>query len=396
MWLSNDELLDELLSKPTGPAVASRRVKPGDFTKRVDIARGSAEIEVAIPESEANEGTALRFLEDEGLSSDDWEVTHFRKIEYGQGLQSVRFSYKRRQTPVSAAVDAADLLVDLEHYDPVFVRQTGSHGFLVLLGDMQFGKADKDGPAGTVGRTITAINRAADRFAAYSQLYDLGHVHVAWLGDHVEGFVSQGGANVWRTSLTLTEQIRLTRRVMLHALKTFAPLASKVTMAAVPGNHGETVRFEGTGITRYDDSHDTESLIAVKDVADMMPEKFGHVEFFVPDNDELIVVTEVAGTVVAHHHGHKFGSRKDGHWLWWQGQAFNEDSPMHMANLLVAGHLHHEFIDTRGKRTFIQVPALESESTWFRHLTGVGGCPGAMVAITKGGETPLKEVIHCD
>src|SRR5690606_32257023 len=133
------------------------------------------------------------------------------------------------------------------------MRHSGSHGFLVLLGDMQFGKMDGDGPAGTLKRTIEALNKAADLLLSYRRLYDLGHVHVAWLGDHLEGFTSQNGANSWRTSLTLSEQIRLTRRVMLYAMQLYAPLANKVTMAAVPGNHGETIRFEGTGLTRYDD-----------------------------------------------------------------------------------------------------------------------------------------------
>jgi metallophosphoesterase superfamily enzyme len=69
---------------------------------------------------------------------------------------------------------------------------------------------------------------------------------------------------------------------MLHALTLFAPLARRASMAAVPGNHGEAVRFAGKGVTRYDDSHDIESLLAVHDAASLNPEAFGHVEFYVP------------------------------------------------------------------------------------------------------------------
>ncbi|MFG2170332.1 hypothetical protein ACGFMO_02930 [Streptomyces niveus] len=202
---------------------------------------------------------------------------------------------------------------------------------------------------------------------------DIEHVHIAWLGDHVEGFVSQGGANSWRTQLTLNEQIRLTRRVMLHALLTFAPMVSRLTMAAVPGNHGEAVRFMGKGVTRYDDSHDTESLIAVKDAADLNPERFGHVEFYVPDTHELTVVVECSGTVVAHAHGHQFRPGK--HFEWWKGQAFGRQSAVQQAVLLLAGHLHHEHVDSDGPRTFIQPPAIESESTWWRHAKGTTGAP---------------------
>jgi predicted phosphodiesterase len=163
-------------------------------------------------------------------------------------------------------------------------------------------------------------------------------------------------------------------------------------MAAVPGNHGEAVRINGKGVTRYDDSHDTESLIAVKDAADLSPDRFGHVEFFVPDTDELSVVVECSGTVVAHVHGHQFRPGK--HFDYWKGQAFNRASAFHQADLLLAGHLHHEHVDTDGFRTFIQPPAMESESTWWRHAKGTTGAPGLIVAVTKDGNTNLKEVVR--
>src|SRR5690606_33659020 len=145
--------------------------------------------------------------------------------------------------------------------------------------------------------------------------------------------------------LTLNEQIRLTRRVMLHAMLTFAPRVDRLTMAAVPGNHGEAVRINGKGVTRYDDSHDIESLIAVKDAADLNPERFGHVEFYVPDTDELTVVVDCSGTVVAHAHGHQWRTNKV--FEWWRGQAFS-GSPLAHADLLLAGHLHHEHIESDG------------------------------------------------
>ena len=385
--MTDDTLLDDLLSKPVGPAIAQRKKVIEDFTSEVTISGGTATAEVRDLEGAVSEGTALKYLQEEGQNPDEWEVTGFRKIRYGQGMESVRFTYKRVQQAAGLALPLDELIAAVGDHQPVSARPVGTHGFLVLVGDMQFGKIDGDGPAGTLRRTVDCLNKAADALLAYRQLYDIGHVHIAWLGDHVEGFVSQNGANAWRTNGTLSEQIRLTRRVMLHALKTFAPLADEVTMAAVPGNHGETVRFEGSGVTRYDDSHDTESLIAVKDVADMMPEAFGHVRFFVPNTDELTVVTEVAGTVIAHHHGHKWRPNK--HFEWWTGQAFNRDSNMHVADLLVAGHLHHEHVEENGSRLFAQVPSMEQESTWWRHKKGVAGSPGLLVAITKDGKTPI-------
>jgi hypothetical protein len=66
---------------------------------------------------------------------------------------------------------------------------------------------------------------------------------------------------------------------------------------------------------------------------------------------------------------------------------------MHQADVLLAGHLHHELIEADGPRTFIQAPSMESESTWFRHSRGSGGAPGLIVAVTKDGRVPVKEVV---
>ncbi|MET9861936.1 hypothetical protein ABZY93_21965 [Streptomyces smyrnaeus] len=390
-------LKDELLAKPVGPAVPARRADPDkDFTRRLEVNGDSASVTVRGLPAEADESAAMAYLRERGEDPELWEVAGFRSGEWtmanGETGVSNRYTFRRKDGAAAERPPIDELLATIRQWQDIVIDQTaGSHTFIVALGDMQFGKIDGDGVEGTLRRTIDCINRAAGVLTFYKERFDIGHVHVAWLGDHIEGFVSQGGANTWRTQLTLNEQIRLTRRVMLHALLTFAPLAERVTMAAVPGNHGEAVRLMGKGVTRYDDSHDTESLIAVKDAAELNPDRFGHVEFYVPDTDELIVVVECSGTVVGHAHGHQWRPGK--HFEWWKGQAFNQASPMHLVDLLLAGHLHHEFIDTDGWRTFLQPPAMESESTWWRHSKGTTGAPGLVVAVTKDGRVPVKEVV---
>ncbi|MEU9791104.1 hypothetical protein AB0E27_10765 [Streptomyces sparsogenes] len=391
------ELVDALLAKPTAPAVAGRKTDPErDFTRQIEIKGDEADVTVRGETFEDNESAATAVLQGQGLDPAEWTVTGLRSSEWtmanGETGVSTRFTFARRASVAEVAHPPIDeLLAAIEAHEPVQRRWSGDATMIVALGDMQFGKIDGDGVEGTLARTIDCLNKAADLLEAYRLRFDIGHVHIAWLGDHVEGFVGMGGANTWRTQLTLNEQIRLTRRVMLHALLTFAPRVARLTMAAVPGNHGEAIRINGKGVTRYDDSHDTESLIAVKDAADLNPERFGHVEFYVPDTDELTVVVECSGTVVAHAHGHQFRPGK--HFEWWKGQAFGRSSAMHQADVLLAGHLHHEFIEADGPRTFIQVPSMESESTWFRHGKGSEGAPGLIVAVTKDGRIPVKEVV---
>ncbi|MGW8743577.1 hypothetical protein [Streptomyces sp. NPDC055794] len=394
------DLLDDLLSAPTAPPLPARQVDPdSDFTRQIEVSGDAAEVTVRGPEGIDPQSTAADVLRAHQLDPAEWEVTGFRSSEWtmasGEPGVSARFSFGRRK---ATAADEAQLDINelLQVFDeaPGFVplQLDGEYTYIVALGDMQFGKIDGDGYAGTLKRAIECIDKAASLLEVYRSRFEIEHVHLAWLGDHVEGFVSQGGANTWRTGLTLTEQIRLTRRLMAHAIIKFAPQVARLTVAAVPGNHGEAVRPNGKGVTRYDDSHDTDALISVSEALGWAGEEFAHVEVYVPDTDELTVVVDCSGTVVAHAHGHQWKVGK--HFDWWRGQAFDKTSAMHTADLLLAGHLHHEHVATDGPRTFVQVPAMESESTWWRHRTGTRGAPGLMVLVTKSGEVPVKEVVR--
>ncbi|MFI0984997.1 hypothetical protein [Streptomyces exfoliatus] len=369
-----------------------------DFTRRIEVSGDAAEVTVRGPEGVDPGSSAADVLRTHGLDPTEWEVTGFRSSEWtmpnGEPGVSARFSFGRRPGGALAERPSVDELLRVFEEAPAEKPEPvhGEHTFVVALGDMQFGKIDGDGPEGTLLRALQCVEKAVNAFHEYAERFPIDHVHLAWLGDHVEGFVSQGGANTWRTRLTLTEQIRLTRRLMAHAIIRFAPLVSRLTVVAVPGNHGEAVRPGGKGVTRYDDSHDTDALVSVGEAPSLAGEEFAHVEIFVPDTDELTVVVDCSGTVVAHAHGHQWRPGK--HFEWWRGQAFDKTSAMHTADLLLAAHLHHEFVDTDGPRTFVQIPAMESESTWWRHRKGTRGAPGLMVMVTRNGDVPVKEVIR--
>lgn len=393
--LTGEALLEAMLELPT-PTQKTYEPKPAGMTRSIEASETTAvvELKLPVPASEAELGSeASRVLTEHGLNPDDWAVTRFRSSEWtmanGSLGTSARFSFEKR----AAAVDAVepvniDELIAVtkaaprsEH--PVFAGGS-PWGFIVQAGDMQWGKMDGDGPEGTVSRAIASLENAARLFDLVSMLLPIGSVEMAWMGDHGEGFVSQGGMNAWRTRLPQMEQDRLSRRTMLHGVQLFAGRARQVQVVAVPGNHGEAVRFGKGGVTRYDDSHDTEALVAVAEACALNPDAFGHVSFHVPDNDELLVTTELAGTVISHHHGHKFGRR--GPFGWWEGQTFGGFIPQ-QASLLLAGHGHSYQVLTQGERMFIQSPALESESTYFRHMTGIAGGPGMSVALTRDGVT---------
>lgn len=301
--------------------------------------------------------------------------------------------YKFHVAPDLTNVSADDLLDEIRRWKPrKRALPTGSMAYLVAPGDMQFGKSDGDGTEGIVIRFMEKIDQAADRLVALrKQGHSIGEVYLSLLGDCIEGTVSQGGRLIWRLDLTLTEMVRVYRRLVLYAVKRLAPLAERLVVIAIPGNHDEAVRVGDKMATRYDDSWAIEGCVAVADaLADR--DDFKHVSFVFPGKDELTVTVDMAGTIVGFAHGHQFGSGKDAAHTWWAKQAHGIQ-PIGDATLLMAGHLHHLRVEQPGAKTFIQVPALDGGSTWFKHRTGAEADPGLVTLLVGNGGWSNLEVL---
>jgi len=255
--------------------------------------------------------------------------------------------------------------------------------FLVALGDLQLGKMDGDGVEGTVARFL---DKTADAVKRYKTLGKPGPIYLTHLGDCIEGMVSQGGANQWRTTLTVTEQVRLYRRLLIEQVKAFAAITDRLVVAGIPGNHDEANR----PIHTYGDSWAIDSLAAVKDALDLAG-NYEHVSIHAPARDELTLTLDVAGTIVGLAHGHQW--RPGQHVTWWAKQSHGRQ-PIGDADLLLSGHLHHLRIEQTGSdKTFLQVPALESGSQWWKHRTGEWGQPGIVTAVVGGGSWRSLEVL---
>jgi predicted phosphodiesterase len=255
--------------------------------------------------------------------------------------------------------------------------------FLVALGDLQLGKMDGDGAEGTIGRFIDKTAEAAKR---YRRVAKGSPIYLYHLGDCIEGFVSQQGANTWRTTLTLTEQVRLYRRLLLEQIKTFAAIAPQVVVVAIPGNHDEANRPLHT----YSDSWAIEAASMVADALTLAG-NYEHVTVHTPGRDELTLTLDVCGTVVGAAHGHQW--RAGQAVTWWAKQSHGRQ-PVGDADLLLSAHLHHLRIEHTGSdKTWLQVPALESGSQWWKHRTGEWGQPGLVTALVGGGTWSGLEVL---
>lgn len=377
------DLMDKLLKVSAAPSVA--RAKAPESRRVAEFSQSTGSIEV--PE-DAPEGDALDFLRDAGQDPADWEVSGFKRSEWGDPeapFVSTRFTFKRRkrvqQSDREEAV--AEVLEWIGQHRPQRLGyRIPSRDLAVLaIGDLQLGKLEnmEEGLDHSAANAVSVI----DQFVADLQGTPTKEVLVAWLGDHGEGFVSQGGANTWRTQMTQQDQNRIMRRIMYYAVDAISPWTQRLVMVAVPGNHGESQRIAGKGVTRYDDNNDTEQLNAVAEGVARSGEDFGHVEFYVPERDEISLSVDVGGISVGAVHGERWNSGK--HADWWEGQVFH-GGPTARADVLLCGHWHHLLVQDIGKKLFAQVPALERRSKWWEHKTGIVGHPGALLLEGHGGK----------
>jgi len=290
-----------------------------------------------------------------------------------------------------STADIEELIQLVQGAEPAaWPKGMDDQAYIVAIGDTQFGKMDGDGLEGTIRRVLASTERAAERLVELQENGAFpGTVYICWLGDCIEGFVSQGGGNAWRTPTTLTEQVRIARRLMLHMIDTFRELAPRVVLLSIPGNHDETVRF-GKQTTRGDDSWAIEAAVAVHDAMKTNPAVYSHCDVKVPGRDELTLTVDMAGTIVGLAHGHQMRPGKAEEW--WAMQAHGLQ-PIGEAMLLLTAHLHHLVVHQGGAKTHIQVPSMESESTWWRHLKGQVAPSGVVTLLVGGGRWDDLKVV---
>jgi hypothetical protein len=243
---------------------------------------------------------------------------------------------------------------------------------MVPVGDLQVGKPDGGGTAGTIERFARLTEAVAQRILA-SPGGRVEALVLPWLGDCIEGLVSQNGR--LPLDISVTEAVRVVRRLMLHQLAVLAPLADRILVPVLAGNHDEVSRLRKMPET---DSWAIDAASAVQDALELSG-KYGHVTFLYPDPGELTVSVDIGGQVLAFTHGH-VASSPDRIPDWWKGQAIGRQ-PAGEADLLVTAHFHHFRAQAiGGNRTWIQIPALDGGSDWFRNKKGED-VPGGMVSM---------------
>lgn len=298
------------------------------------------------------------------------------------------YYYKARFQPRSlvAGCDLSDLIDATARDRRVSKLSVGDAALMVCLSDWQAGKRDGDGTVGLIGRVRQAIIDLRGRVRDLKRMgVPVGTIYVVGLGDLVEGCSENYAMQCWSVELNRRDQRKVARRLAAEVIRAAAKLAEQVVVVAVPGNHGEH-RRNGKAFT---DAGDNDDLAIFEEICEAFaenPDAYGHVSFVIPDT-ELTVTLDVCGTLTTWAHGHQFGSgataeTKAKSWL--AKQALGKHAAGD-CDLLVTGHYHHLCVAQWGAVGWVQVPALDGGSEWWRNLTGEHSPPGMASLVVGSG-----------
>ncbi|MGW2550117.1 hypothetical protein [Streptomyces sp. NPDC001635] len=295
--------------------------------------------------------------------------------------------------PAWMSVDDVDALVRdamRRRRKPRTAVDTADRALVVVYADAQAGKVGRD------GGTPELIARIADRFDRLDDhIRDLKSVGRAptvayWAdaGDCVEGFENTT-QQAFTNDLTLTEMIRVHRRVTFEGLDRLAGRFGRVVAATCGSNHGRVRRGKDAVGPPVDD-WGIEVMSQVADAYARNQDAYGHVSFVVPERWRDTVSLDVAGTIVGLAHGHQY-PRPEKAGDWWRAQTFGRQ-PVADAQILITGHFHHFRAQQLGNgRLHIQAPTLDSGSDWYTVRSGEVSQQGLLVfSVTPDGWDDLR------
>lgn len=255
---------------------------------------------------------------------------------------------------------------------------TAERALVVVYADAQAGKVGRD------GGTPELIGRVAERFDRLDDhIRDLkaigqGPTAAYWMdaGDCVENYENTA-QQAYTNDLTMTEMIRVHRRITFEGLDRLAARFSRVVAATCGSNHGR-VRRGREAVGPPSDDWGIEVMSQIADAYAHNPDSYGHVSFVVPERWRETVSLDVAGTTVGLAHGHQY-ARPEKASDWWRSQSFGRQA-IADATILITGHFHHFRATQLGAgRLHIQAPTLDNGSDWYTARSGEVSSAGLLV-----------------
>jgi len=299
------------------------------------------------------------------------------------GLTNRQFKAKviRR---VHAIADIEPLIADAMKHKPKRKSYDGTATFNAVLADWQIGKADGDGLEGTIRRVIDCRDALVQRVKELRKIgRPVAHLNVLWTGDSIEGCFGHYATQTFSVELNRRDQVKVTRRLLTDTLQAWAPHFESITVAAVGGNHGEHRNGKGKMFTGIDDNDDLAIVEQVSEILAANAAAYGHIRFVIA-RDTLTCTIPSAGWILGITHGHvsRNGANAEGKLRsWWEKQAAGKQ-PIGDADILVSGHYHHFRVADWGGCFWMQSPALDGGSDWWRTYAGEVSEPGMLTFVT--------------
>jgi hypothetical protein len=307
------------LKNPQSIASPTPKYKQGvaQWVPGVDLGQDDGEVRTVprVVGDGVDEPQDADLMRELNVDPEQWEIIARRESRWqggqnGEYLRAYRISVRpRSRRHGDLSVESMNAILGA-YATPSFrvtpeVAPGRNDVFVVPVGDLQVGKIDGGGTPELIERFADLTDKVRSRLA---QAGGCKRLVLPWLGDCIEGIVSQGGRLATRLDVSVTEQVRIYRRLLLHQIATLAPYAEHVVVVVVPGNHDETTRQFATDPI---DSWAIEGASAVQDAL-VMSDRYRHVSFVYPEAENLVASLNI-GTddnpfILAFAHGHRASS----------------------------------------------------------------------------------------
>jgi len=268
--------------------------------------------------------------------------------------------------------DIESLIAEIKKHKPRERKEIdGGASLVVCASDWQVGKRDGDGLKGLVGRWLQAIDDVEFRLKELKKLgRPIDSITVLCLGDLVEGCDGHYDIQTFTVEVDRRDQVKIARRLLRDALIRWSRVVPSITVAAIGGNHGEN-RKNGKAFTTLGDNDDVALVESVAEIFQANPDAYGHIKFAIP-TDELSLTLEVHGQIIGITHGHlaRSGQGVEGKLRRWIADQTLGRQKIGDCDILVTGHYHSFKLADWGGVKWLQAPALDGGSVWWRQSTG--------------------------
>ena len=391
--MSLSDKLEQLRSPGASGSDFKKLGVPEDWRPRMDIDNKRGGYLISSPRPEGSDLNASDLIAEFGLDPNEWAVSSVRRGKWqkydGEFLESTRINLIPANSAKLDELDTEQLIDEIKKWRPEkgIKTSTGKGAYTVAPSDQQIGKkANGEGTPQSVGRILQLTESAVHRFEAYKKMgLSLGTICLALPGDHVEGTTSQNGRLQGQAAsdLGITEQVRVARRLLLSQIKALAPLAERMIVPVINGNHDEATRQV---VTDPADGWNVEIASAVQDICAENP-ALQHIEFRYPSSGHQTLTIDVEGTMLGLFHGHQAGQNNTLRYI--SQQAAGQTS-LGLADVWISGHFHNFRTMDIGTRLWVQAPTTDPGSEWFRDRAGLESKPGLLTMVIGGDFEPRE------